>query len=470
MLSGGRVLHAEGVTGLLGPLEAELPDPSQLRGNLAHDLGVAMAAGFPLDRVLDAAALGLGLFLATLVDRVDVHAHLQPQRAAPTGSLPLPEPLLRLFARGLREVRSPAVVANALHPWWDAALLPGRWRAEQYPGMDPIALRTLRLTRPGMTLGELIVASGRHQQERTAWAWRSVDLLLQLGFLRLEGAATGSLGAGTLRFKDERPAERVNLTEGPPPAPPVAAPGPAPAATAQAAAPEAPEVQPLPSDADVLELVTRCSELNPLVVLDLQGIQLFDVFTLQGLQAAFQREATRFRPEVFLQSSPNTLDAVSALDEIFRSSREALRDPSIASLWLRELRAFADPLPEAPDEDAARARERFEEAQALVARRDWRPAQHLAEQAVRLDPRQVRYRILDIFCRVALRAISPLDGVLNLDALWLSDPKDHALALVTSGRLLKAAGRRSQALQRFRAALELDPDRADARRELEGAG
>ena len=38
---------------------------------------------------------------------------------------------------------------------------------------------------------------------------------------------------------------------------------------------------------------------------------------------------------------------------------------------------------------------------------------------------------------------------------------------MTAGRLLKAAGRKSQAMSRFKAALQLDPERADAKSELE---
>ena len=97
----------------------------------------------------------------------------------------------------------------------------------------------------------------------------------------------------------------------------------------------------------------------------------------------------------------------------------------------------------------------------------WTEAQHAAMLAARLDPRQARYRILDIFCRVAARQISPVDGVMNLDALFLTEPKEQALAQVTAGRLLKAAGRKSQAMSRFKAALQLDPERADAKSELE---
>lgn len=477
VLKGRRVHHAEGIPGLLGPLEAELPNPARLQGHLTNDIALAMESGFALDAVLDAACMGVGLFLASLVGRDDVNAHLQPSRVPPAGSFPLPEPMLRIFARGLAELRSADQVAAELQPLLGTTVraAPGA----PPPELDPVVLRTLRLVRPNMTLNDLILASGRHQRERTAHALQAIDLLMQTGLLAIDrpdraprvtfSSYADEPSAPTIEDRpfieildaDSNPQELGDEHAPLPPKPPTPSPGPA--------RPQPPrKTEPLPAEeAAVLDLAARCSELNPLVVLKLHGEALNDIFTLQGIQAAFSRQAAIFRPEAFTRASLDTLEAVSALDEIFRSSREALYDPAIVALWLRELRAFAELPPEANEDDARRARELFERAQALAYRRVWTEAQHAAMLAARLDPRQARYRILDIFCRVAARQISPVDGVMNLDALFLTEPKEQALAQVTAGRLLKAAGRRSQAMSRFKTALQLDPDRADAKSELE---
>ena len=92
-------------------------------------------------------------------------------------------------------------------------------------------------------------------------------------------------------------------------------------------------------------------------------------FNRRNFNASGGNSAAVFRPESFTRASLDTLEAVTALDEIFRSSREALYDPAIVALWLRELRAFAELPPEANDDDARRARELFERAQALAYRR-----------------------------------------------------------------------------------------------------
>lgn len=477
VLKGRRVHHAEGIPGLLGPLEAELPHPARLQGHLTNDIALAMESGFPLDAVLNAACMGVGLFLASLVGRDDVNGHLQPSRVPPAGSFPLPEPMLRIFSRGLAELRGADLVAAELQPLLFNAVraAPGAPPAE----LDPIVLRTLRLVRPNMNLNELIIASGRHQKDRTAHALQAIDLLMQTGLLVIDRPDRAPK-VTFAHYADEPPAvppaedrpfiEILDADSNPqelsdehaplPPKPPTPSPGPA--------RPPPRKTEPPPEEeAAVLDLAARCSELNPLVVLKLSGDALNDIFTLQGVQAAFAREAAVFRPEAFTRASLDTLEAVTALDEIFRSSREALYDPAIVALWLRELRAFSELPPEANDDDARRARELFERAQALAYRRVWTEAQHAAMLAARLDPRQARYRILDIFCRVAARQISPADGVMNLDALFLTEPKEQALAQVTAGRLLKAAGRKSQAMSRFKAALQLDPERADAKSELE---
>lgn len=478
VLKGRRVHHAEGIPGLLGPLEAELPNPARLQGHLTNDIALAMESGFALDAVLNAACMGVGLFLASLVGRDDVNAHLQPSRVPPAGSFPLPEPMLRIFSRGLAELRSADQVAAELQPFLfnTVRAAPGA----PPPELDPIVLRTLRIVRPNMNLNELIIASGRHQKDRTAHALQAIDLLLQTGLINLDrpdraprvSFASYADEPQAVAAAEDRPfIEILDADSNPqeiddehtplPPKPPPPSPGPA-------RPPPPRKADPMPEEeAAVLDLAARCSELNPLVVLKLSGDALNDIFTLQGVQAAFTREASVFRPESFARASLDTLEAVTALDEIFRSSREALYDPAIVALWLRELRAFAELPPEANDDDARRARELFERAQALAYRRVWTEAQHAAMLAARLDPRQARYRILDIFCRVAARQISPVDGVMNLDALFLTEPKEQALAQVTAGRLLKAAGRKSQAMSRFKAALQLDPDRADAKSELE---
>ncbi|MCB9759881.1 MAG: hypothetical protein H6739_08610 [Alphaproteobacteria bacterium] len=621
-----KVVHVEGVPELLAPLQDRLPDPDALRGLLNHDVGVAMAAGIPVNQVLDAACEGLGLFLGGLVG-ARATAHLELDRDPPEGSFPLPRPFMHIFSAGLAAVRPPEAVEAELRKRMDDTLA-ARVPDDTYlVDLDPIVLRTLRLIRNAMPLRELIERSGRGQGERTRHAWRSVDLLLQLGMAELLGQdaprrppriisshdpepltptlpprvepappswprsleeRTPAAPLPPLRVDD--PPARANSAERPPPftlhedeaeliaappdeeddsviaAPPdeeddsvIAAPPDEEDDSVIAAPPDEeddetelvvalPGGDPVPDDPptskfieiiddetdsivglpserveveleedddsalfgetrdpdtsvedsvddvsiigvdaarvliefdddpdtavegadpdELLEMAALCSELNPLAVLRLDAEQLNGVLTMRGLQEAFHRETDRFHPDRFQEASIEVREAAEALDEILRSSREALRDPHILAVWLRGIRAFTEPLDPPDEDDAEQARQRFAEAQTLAMQRAWTQASAAVDEAVRLDPGPSRYHLLRLFCRVALRTLSPMDGVLNVDSMWLTDPSDQALAQVTAGRLLKACGKRAQALARFRTALQLDPTREDARREL----
>lgn len=228
------------------------------------------------------------------------------------------------------------------------------------------------------------------------------------------------------------------------------------------------EVTAVSEDA-LFEMSALCGELNPLAILHMNLDQLDGMLTLDGVRLAFQRERRRYDPKLYKNAGPEVRDAAHALDEILRASREALRDPAIVAMWVRALRAFAEERPPPDAQQLVAARRHFEEAQALAFQRDWRGASLAVTEALRNWPGQPRVRLLQVFCEVAQRRISPLDGVFNIDSMWLSEPAEQALAQVTAGRLLKASGRGAQAVARFRAALELDPDRDDARRELAAA-
>ncbi|MCB9791274.1 MAG: hypothetical protein H6741_00970 [Alphaproteobacteria bacterium] len=220
---------------------------------------------------------------------------------------------------------------------------------------------------------------------------------------------------------------------------------------------------------ELLEMSALCAELNPLAILRLNLDQLDGMLTLDGVRQAFQRERRRYDPLHFTTKTREVREAVQALDEILRASREALRDPAIVAMWVRALRAFAEEREPPGAQDLVEARRHFERAQALAFQRDWRGASLAVTEALQRWPGQPRVRLLQVFCEVAQRRISPMDGVFNIDSMWLIEPAEQALAQVTAGRLLKASGRSAQAVARFRAALELDPDREDARRELDAA-
>ena len=213
-------------------------------------------------------------------------------------------------------------------------------------------------------------------------------------------------------------------------------------------------------DAELQRLCELCVEVN----LDLDPDHLHEVLTLEEIQKAFERGAALKHPSRFAGSP---MEASSkALAVLLDDARESLQDPSIVAVWLRDLRLHSRIESPATDADRREAEANHRRAKERAGKRDWEKALGAAVRSTRLDPASHRYRIVQIFCLVALRRLSPADGVLNLDALELEDARETAHAQVTAARLLKAARRPDEARARFALALDLDPSRKDARAEL----
>jgi hypothetical protein len=178
------VVQAEGLRVFTGN-EDWLSRPESMSGVLSEDLGVAIDSGMGVETALEQACLALGTYLATCVDQGWEDADWEPNSTPPHKGVPLPWPALRIFTRGLRELRHPDAVADAMAIHWDDPIQLDIPDAEALLGLDVIALRTLKIARHLDTLGELITLSGRGHVERTRHAWRAVDLLLQLRLLRV---------------------------------------------------------------------------------------------------------------------------------------------------------------------------------------------------------------------------------------------------------------------------------------------
>ncbi len=223
-----------------------------------------------------------------------------------------------------------------------------------------------------------------------------------------------------------------------------------------------------PLEAELARLGALCVEVNPLVICQLETDALHGPVTTSQLERAYRNGMVRFAPGNFLDAAAHTLQASKSLASLLRDGLESVKTPLILAAWLRDLRAFQRP--DRPDMDSERkATELFEESRDLAADRHWNEALAAVTSSLTLDPTATSHRILQVFLLVATRRMSPEDGVLNLDGLDLEDPRAQAQAQVTAGRLLKAARRPTDALDRFRMALRLDPDRRDARMELEFA-
>lgn len=432
-----RITRLSGVIELMEGIQGGVPEGVELRGELKADVERLVEAGRPIGAVMDAAALGVGRFLAGLCDRPDVFAFLSPV-GPPRDELPLPLPALRVVAWGLADQRNPDQVADRMRDRWESRLTTTGVALSQLPDLDPVALRTLKAARGARTLGELVVRSGRLQPDRTRRAWLSIDLLIQLGLVRV----------------DAEPGEEPLLA---PTAEPSAAPVPQVQAQELADAVEA--ARPAAADDDVLEMADLCSSLSPLSLLRLDAGALAQVLTLRGMHKELWLEYARYHPRHFVDSDDEVREAAADLERLMRSNREALRDPTFVALRVRQLRSFSEPVPKASPLARRKALRLFRGAQGSIMLKDWRGALEQIQRARRHDLGSHRFMLMEVFCRVALRELSAADGLLNIDSLWLEDTVEQALAHHLAGRILRASGKGEQADRRFKQAQVLEPSK-----------
>ena len=223
-------------------------------------------------------------------------------------------------------------------------------------------------------------------------------------------------------------------------------------------------------EAEMARLGALCVEINPLIILQLSIQELHGPLTRERIDLAFRESAARFSAEAFVDATPALQQSARSFRALLKENHDALRNRTIVAAWLRDLRAFERQNVRVELDDEVASERMFSEGRAKAADRDWEGALRKLDTALLRNPLATRYRILHIFLLVATRRLGADDGVMNLDALDLEDPRAIAQAQVTAGRLLKAARRDLEALARFRIALRLDPSREDARAEVLNLG
>lgn len=179
---------AQGVPKLFGDLADRVPDARALKGDLLADIPVLLAMGIGINEAGDAASAGVGMLLAECTLDPEVQASFEAEANPPPGSFALEGSLLRAFAVALPKLHPAAEVADELAGWSNNRLQVEDAVGEDLGPLGPIAIRTLALARRNRILGDLVRESGRGQLQRTQQAWIAVDLLRQLGLIRIPGA------------------------------------------------------------------------------------------------------------------------------------------------------------------------------------------------------------------------------------------------------------------------------------------
>jgi CheY-like chemotaxis protein/tetratricopeptide (TPR) repeat protein len=427
-LRGGKVVQVSGVPGLLRTLGPDAPD----HRDLAADVAAAVAMGAPADKVFDAAAEGLGGWIAGLVDASEGNVSFDAAWTPPPGSFPLPTTAPRIIVRGLLRVRTDAVVSKA---WEGLGSAQMRLRTpdgapESSWGLDAATTRVLRLAPRASTVDRLLTLASADRPgdaARRAEALRALDTLRALGLLAVD------------RLREDV-AAKVS-TPPPPPEP----------------------TQEDPREARLARALGELEGAPPLQVLELMNrVRL----TEEDVSNAYRDISRRYHPDFFFNAPPQVRSLAESCFSLVNAAYDALRSPNGFAEARRMLEARARGETFVSEKDHLAARVAFRRAEQLFRARDYGAADPLFLEAARLDPGTWPHALCAIRSGWLAKRLPPAAVVAALETLKPKEPVRQGEILTLAGTVLKQAGKVAEAMERFRAAAAADPENRDAQREL----
>lgn len=426
VLRAGRILHVEGLPHLLRSLDARLPD----HRHLGRDVGEAIAAGHDPQKAMEAAAEGIGEQLARLLTLRGGEVRFEAAATPPPGAFPLPAAIPRVIAHGVRIARPPAQVASQ---WESLAGATVRLRvpddsAEDRWGLDPAAMRVIRLASNARDVGQLLRDGGGADPDRRVEVVRALDLLYMLGVVVVDGGPLDTAGE-----PEGEIVRRQRQTE------------------------EDPRVVRLRNALTVME------GLSPVDILELgdrRNLAEDDVAT------GFREVSRRFHPDQFFGAPPIVRALAEACFTKVNAAYEQMRMPGAREEARKLLEARAAGRRYVSDRDGQQARLAFRRGEVLFRNRDWRGADTLFLEAVNLDPQTWPHGLYAARTGYLTRRLSAADALTQLDALEAPEAARRADVLVAMGSIHKVEGREEEAHRHFKEALERNPDNRDAQREV----
>lgn len=409
-LQGGRVVQVQGAPELLA---AVAPPGALLLGALIEDLGLVVSRGVGFEAALRAAEAALSARLGAAVELPRARSSFA-DAPAPVGAFPLPTPVPRLVAQGLRQARALPALAAALERQKAHKLVVYDQSASE--GLDPAALRVLQRGRAQPTVGELLAeakAKGPAREEETL---RALDLVLQLGLAELVEPP---------RPKGPTPEERA---------------------------------------AELLAQAQALRAVRPLHALGLAEVPAAEI-NRERVQSAFRARAAAAHPDRYT-GEPAVVQEAAA--ELFAALNEQMARVAEADPLLEELKRLgAEQRGEAyvTEQDREHARVVLRKALQAEKARAWQAALDYTLEARRLDPNSPELLLFEAFYGTILK-LRPLDEAIGfIDALKLPNDRYRAEAAFRVGWLLRIAERHDQARARFDRAVELNPAHTEAQRE-----
>jgi hypothetical protein len=182
-LRDGKVVDVSGVDDLFSALAPDLPDFLDLE----QCIGRVMAAGHPLDQVLEEACKIVGVTLATWsLEEVGILSFKLEQGDGGQG-FAMPWSLVAMLSHGLHSAGSTRLGQQLLETQATdpvSALMP-QDTDQQRLGLDPLSLRVLNLGRARPPLQDLVARASRGNSARRRQVLHCVFMLHHVGLLHL---------------------------------------------------------------------------------------------------------------------------------------------------------------------------------------------------------------------------------------------------------------------------------------------
>ncbi len=427
VLRSGRVMHVEGVPALLRGLDRHLPD-SQVLGS---DVAAAVAAGHPVERVLESAGIALGAWLVRTGGERGANVRFDGSTRPPSAAFPLPMPIPRLLAHGIRLGRSAAEVQ---HDWAAMGQHAPRLRIpEDAPesrwDLDATALRVLRLIEGVVHVDHLLRCGGGEDPERRLEVLRALDLLCLLGLVSMDGGPVASESTQTTTAGSATSSE-------------------------------------MDEDPRVVHLRTALAAM--LAAHPVDALELGDrrVITEDMIGQAYRDISRKYHPDAQGFVPPKVRSVAESCFHALSEAFDAMRAPGGLAEANRFLAARTAGSGFVGERDQVAARIAFRRAETLFRIRDWNGADTLFQEASRLDGATWPHAFQALRAGALSRRLTPASAVQMLEALPVADMKQRAEILVAIGSIHKLGERNGEAMRAFRAASQADPENRDAQREL----
>lgn len=413
----GRVSGVTGIPGLLTSLGVQgLPGM-----NLEALLGLALQQGAPFDKAMSAAAQGVGIFLATTVGKVGGMIEFNNGFVADGAPMVLSTPIATLIATGLQEVRHPEIVRRQLAPMSSRRVqlhLPPRISPERW-GLSPVVLRLVRKAEEAPTVSRLLrTAEGVGRAEE----WASLDLLMQLGMLRIQDKSAS-----------------------PKPTPP----------------PKPPKVEDHSEELRAKHKVL--SAQKPWELLELKApTDVNDV----NIEKACRTISAQFHPDRFSGANEQTQGLAQLCFALVMEAGEAMKDEGLRQEVKARLDAEMRGEQYVTDQERKDAELAYARGQVAFRRRQFEQAEREFTEANDLNPEPWRhgYMLLRTLHQTGKK---PPEETANA-LLELVGPRGtmRADVMAEAGEILLGAGLEEQAYATFGKVLEIHPEHVGAQRHM----